>query len=81
MSLSVSFRKILVAIDGFRASSYAADHAINLAQKVQSLSHYSSCFAFENVEANIIILYNCAYIRTGRGKRTKSKGKEMDGEY
>lgn len=36
MSLSVSYRKILVAIDGSKASSHAAEHAINLAQRYKA---------------------------------------------
>ena len=36
MSLSDSYRKILVAIDGSKASSYAAEHAINLAQRYKA---------------------------------------------
>jgi nucleotide-binding universal stress UspA family protein len=36
MSLSDSYRKILVAIDGSKASSHAAQHAINLAQRYKA---------------------------------------------
>lgn len=36
MSVSGSYRRILVAIDGSKASSYAAEHAINLAQRYKA---------------------------------------------
>ena len=36
MSLSGSYRKILVAIDGSKASSHAAEHAINLSQRYKA---------------------------------------------
>lgn len=36
VSLSDSYRKILVAIDGSKASSHAAEHGINLAQRYKA---------------------------------------------
>jgi nucleotide-binding universal stress UspA family protein len=36
MSLSVSYRKIMVAIDGSKASSNAAEHAVYLAQRYKA---------------------------------------------